>query len=191
MNNPSPSVQKSRLPFGLSLRSSAVLAIVILVAVRAASEFSMMQEHGPDAQMGIWNMELLIKATLWSFAGFVPLWVMSLGRRYRWVAYGGVLELLVWGFAICNASWKYHAGRQALADAANRTTSAERLSDLVHFDGIQAGYELDNRLASNLNTPAASLRELSLRDQVGTRMLLTRNPNTPHDLLQRLRDGRP
>jgi hypothetical protein len=191
MSNASPSIRKIRLPCGLSLRSSVVLAIAILMAVRAASEFAMMQEYGPDAQMGIWNMELLIKLALWLFAGIVPLWGMSLGRRYRWVTYGGVLALLIWGLAICNASWKYNVGRQALADAANRTTSAERLSELVHFDGIQAGYELDNRLASNPNTPAASLRELSLRDQAGTRMLLTRNPNTPGDLLQRLRDGRP
>ena len=151
----------------------------------------MMREYGPDAQMGIWNMELLIKLGLWSFAGMVPLWVMALGRRYRWITYGGVLALLVWALAICSASWNYNVGRQALADAASRTTSAERLSELVHFDGIQAGYELDNRLASNPNTPAESLRELSLRDQAGTRMLLARNPNTPVDLLQQLRDDRP
>jgi hypothetical protein len=63
-----------------------------------------------------------------------------------------------------------------------------RLSRLVDFDGIQAGYRLDNRLASNPNTPPEALRRLSLRDQLGTQMCLAKNPNTPEDVLAQLPD---
>ena len=63
---------------------------------------------------------------------------------------------------------------------------------LVNFDGIQAGYELDNRLALNPTTPPAALRELSRRrDQSGTLMCLMRNPSTPDDVLEQIRDSRP
>jgi hypothetical protein len=56
----------------------------------------------------------------------------------------------------------------------------------VHFDGIQAGYELDNRIASNPNTPPDALHELYERDQLGTHMKLASNPNTPVEVLEEL-----
>jgi hypothetical protein len=98
---------------------------------------------------------------------------------------------VAWAAAIGRASWQYNEGRRALADARDPTTSAERLEALVHFDGIQSGYELDNRLAAHRNTPPDALRELSTRrDQTGTHMVLLRNPRTPPDVLEKLRQAR-
>lgn len=94
--------------------------------------------------------------------------------------------LLIWVAAICAASWQYQSARQALVAASDPLTPSDRLSELVHFRGIQAGYELDNRLAANPNTPSQALRELYQRGQLGTQMTLARNPHTPKDLLEQL-----
>ena len=95
--------------------------------------------------------------------------------------------ILVWVTAICWSSVRYYDARRALFDASAASTSPERLRELVNFDGIQAGYELDNRIASNPNTPPDILRLLHGRpDQVGTEMCLARNPNTPDDVLLNL-----
>ncbi|HVX16255.1 MAG TPA: hypothetical protein VHC22_34030 [Pirellulales bacterium] len=146
----------------------------------------MMWEHGADPQMAIWWMLWLIKLGLWFLAGSWFLKWLLYVRSKRWALIVGLLPLLGWGVAISFASWKYAAGSRALADASNPATPAERLSQLVDFDGIQAGYELDNRLASNPNTSADALRKLSSRDQEGTNLCLARNPNTPADVLESL-----
>jgi hypothetical protein len=163
------------------------LWLVLLVGLRGASEFAMMREHGPDAQMGIWNMLVVVKLATWIVAGVIPVVVMIAMWPRRWVVIASMIVLLAWSVSICKASWDYNSARRALMDAAESVTSPVRLSELVDFDGIQAGYELDNRLASNPNTPPDALRKLSKRDQLGTKMCLARNPNTPLDVLEQIR----
>jgi hypothetical protein len=97
----------------------------------------------------------------------------------------------IWAAYICVASWKYFAAADALADASRPSTPPARLHQLVHFSGIQAGYELDNRIAAHPNTPIEALRELHARGNMGTLMTLARNPNTPPDILHKLRNQSP
>lgn len=76
--------------------------------------------------------------------------------------------------------------RGALADAENPTTSPERLRALVGYQ-TEFGYEIDNRIVSNPNTPIDVLRSLHGKpNQVGTEMSLARNPKTPDDILVEL-----
>ena len=51
---------------------------------------------------------------------------------------------------------------------------------------MQGGYELDNRIAANPNTDPETLRELYFRRNLGTLMVLARNPKTPEDVLQEM-----
>jgi hypothetical protein len=189
-----PEPAKTSSPPGLLLGLSrwqagriAILLWALLVGLRAASEIAMMHETGPDPQMPIWLMFLLVKLGLWLLGGaiavgaLIVMWPKPLGTLAALVA------LLVWAVAIGRATWSYNTARQALADAADPTTSPERLRELIHFDGLQAGYELDNRLAAHRRTPPEALRELSHRvDQTGTQMILSKNPRTPNDVLERL-----
>jgi hypothetical protein len=170
----------------------AILLFALLVGLRAASEIAMMYEHGPDPQMPIWLMFLLVKLGLWLLGGAIAVGVLIVIWPNRLGALAALVALLVWAVAIGRATWHYNIARQALADAARPTTSPERLRELVHFDGLQAGYELDNRLAANRSTPPEALRELSQRvDQSGTQTILAKNPRTPEDVLERLhRAGR-
>lgn len=76
--------------------------------------------------------------------------------------------------------------RLALADAANPTMNPDRLRALVGYQS-GFGYEIDNRIAENPNTPVDVLRSLHGKpEQVGTEMCLARNPNTPDDILLEL-----
>ena len=183
------------LLFGLSRRqvtALSVLVLALLVGLRTASEAAMMREFGSDAQMGIWVMFFVVKVALWLLGGALAVGLLIAMWARRWGSLAGTVALLVWAVAICMASWDYNTARQALADASSDKTSPGRLSELVHFDGIQSGYELDNRLASNPNTTPEALRELSQRsDQSGTLMCLMRNPSTPDDVLERIRHDRP
>jgi hypothetical protein len=187
-------IRPGNLP-GLSRQKVATLALlllVLLVGLRAASEIGMMNEAGPDPQMPIWIMFFVVKLGLWLLGGAlaVGLLILLWPRRIGSLAFLVVLAL--WAVAIGRASWQYNAGRRALADAASPTTSPDRLRELIHFDGIQSGYELDNRLAANRDTPPDALRELSRRvDQQGTQMLLSKNPRSPEDVLLKLRQAQP
>lgn len=143
----------------------------------------MMDEHGPDPQMPIWTMYLVVKLALWFGTGLAT-WMLVVAWRSRLGLFTSAVLLLEWGAAICGAIWQYRSATQALADAANPSTSPARLRALVRFDGIQAGYELDNRIACNLHTPPDALRQLYLRNQLGTQMNLASNPNTPEDILR-------
>jgi hypothetical protein len=182
-----------RLPHRLRLltrRRVAVIAfaaVTLLVCVRAECELAMMWEYGSDAQMPIWWLMMLIVLALWFAGGSVlAASLVALWPR-RWGLLISIPLAVAWVVAICVASWKYQIARQALADAADSSTSPDRLSQLVHFNGIQAGYELDNRIASNPNTPPEALRELSKRDQLGTKMCIMRNRKTPRDVLDVVR----
>lgn len=162
--------------------------VLLLLAVRALAEVGMMREHGPDAQMGIWVMICAIKMALWFIGGGIAYAIALRLWRYRWGRAIGVVLLGTWAVAIGWASWRYDAGRQALADARDRNTPPQRLQELVYYGGIQAGYELDNRLAANPSTPVDALRELAAkRDQPGTQTRLARNPRTPEEVREKLK----
>jgi hypothetical protein len=182
------------LLFGLSRRKVsgiAVLVFVSLVGLRATSEISMMYEPGSDAQMAIWKAFLVVKLGMWLLIGAFIVWLLIAIWTKRWGAMAGLAVFLIWAVAISQATGEYDTARQALSDAADPYTSPDRLRELVHFDGLQSGYELDNRLAANRSTPPESLRELSKRvDQVGTQMMLARNPHTPNDVRVRLRQAK-
>jgi len=162
----------------------AVWLIVTLVGLRAASEFAMMTAHGSDPQMPIWLLLLAVKLAFWFGIGLLP-WLLFASRNH-WLSRTGVVVLVVWTVAIIAATAAYLNAGRALANSSNPATSPERLRALVDFTGIQAGYELDNRLASNPNTPPDALRTLHKRQQLGTEMCLASNPNTPTDILEEL-----
>lgn len=170
-----------------ALHSDRALGAVIasLIGLRAASELGMMSAHGSDAQMPIWMIFMGVALALWAGSAFICARLAALVKG-RWSTHVKYAFILCWAVAICISSWKYLAGWKALADAANPSTSPSRLRQLVRFDGIQAGYELDNRIASNPNSPADVLRLLATKDQLGTKMCLARNPRSPKDVLQAL-----
>ncbi len=58
----------------------------------------------------------------------------------------------------------------------------------MQFTGIEDGYELDNRIATNPKTPPELLRKLYGHHNLGTLMILARRPDTPEDILQAMVD---
>jgi hypothetical protein len=164
-----------------------LLIVVLLVILRAASEYGMMRAHGPDAQMGIWFGFMGVKLLFWFVTGAVAATLLGATWRRRGWSQVALGLFLVWAAAIGWSSLRYDQGRRALVDAAAASTSPDRLHDLASFNGIEAGYELDNRIASNPNTRPDTLRLLHSRpDQVGTEQSLARKPNTPNDILRAL-----
>jgi hypothetical protein len=161
----------------------ALSAVALLVILRAASELAMMGAFDSDPQIPIWMMFLVVKVAFWLLLGGALAALLFVWPKRKILLVG---LLVVWGAAIGAASWQYFSARQSLVAASNPLTSPDRLRALVHFRGIQAGYELDNRIASNPNTPVEALRELYKRGQLGTLMCLAANPNTPPDLLEKL-----
>jgi len=158
--------------------------IMLLVFVRAGCEYSMMNEHGPNAQMGIWIMFMGVQLLFWLLTGMVAATLLAAAWPNRWRSVAAFGVIMVWMTAACWSSVRYYDAGRALADASAASTSPERLKELVEFDGIQAGYQLDNRIASNPNTPPELLRSLHGKPyQVGTEMCLAQNPNTPDDIL--------
>lgn len=169
--------------------ASALVVVVVLVAFRFVSELSMMREYGSDAQMPIWMAFVVVRIAFWLVIGGALAILISVLWARRW-AVAIVLLLLVWSIAIIMSSLEYQIAARALADAADPGTPSERLRELVHFDGAQAGYELDNRLAANPGTPVEDLRVLYQRDQLGTKIVLAQNPNSPVDILETLSQHR-
>jgi len=164
---------------------AAFWIIVGLLALRAIGEWSMMRAVGSDPQMGIWIMFMWTKMLLWAGCAALIGGLFAFSSRRGLITFAIGL-LIAWGGLITKATWDYGRAAKALVDAADLSTPAARLRELAHFDGVQAGHELDNRLASNPNTPPETLRELHGRGQLGTDMLLGRNPNTPKDILPTL-----
>src|SRR5690606_19207070 len=157
------------------------------LAVRLLAEVGLMREHGPDPQMPIWWMLCAFKIAFWFIGGGIALALMMRLWAYRTGRLIGAALFGLWILAIGWASLQYNLGRAALADARDAHTPPDRLRALVHFDGIQAGYELDNRLAANRSTPPEVLRELAAKpDQLGTHLILAKNPRTPADVLEEL-----
>jgi hypothetical protein len=181
MSHPTGSAQvsSSRL-----LKVTIAVVVIACVVVQTLAEWAMLNQFGSDAQLSIWWGSFAIKTLFWLITGLGIAWLATLRRRRGMLA---LAFLPIWMIAILWTSFHYWQGNQALTDAANLDTSPERLIELANFQGIQAGYELDNRLAANPNTPPAVLRELHGRkDQVGTEMALAANPYTPEDILHDL-----
>ena len=152
-----------RYRFGASRRTVAAAAgcvLLLLVGLRAMTELAMMDEFGNDAQMGIWQMFMIGEVIFWLLTGGLALWSLVAWWPRRWGSIAGLVVFALWAIAICHASWSYNAARQALADAQDSSAAPARLLQLVDFAGIQAGYRLDNRLASNPSTPTEALRRL-------------------------------
>jgi hypothetical protein len=173
------------------VKRGALLVLFALLALRAVSEIDMMREYGPDPQKGIWNLVMIVKLALWFIGGglAVSLLIRAWTGRFALV---GVAALAAWAVAIGYAAWQYDEGRQALAEARDPQTPPARLRQLLAFDGIQVGYELDNRLAANPHTPGEVLRVLSTRvDQAGTLEVLAKNWRTPPDVLEKIRQAKP
>lgn len=169
------------------LHTEPVIAVIIvsLLSLRAAIELGMMSAHGSDAQMPIWLVFVGAALALWAVAAYICVRLTAFVKG-RWSTLLKYALIFCWAIAISISSWKYFVGWRALADAANPETSPDYLRQLAHFDGIQAGYELDNRIASNPNSPVDVLRLLAKKDQLGTKMCLARNPRSPNDVLQDL-----
>ena len=162
----------------MKIKLVAVSIVVLLVSLRAGCEYSMMSAHGPDAQMGIWFMFMFVQLAFWLVTGVVAAALLTAAWPKLWWSLAAFALILVWMTAIGWSSIRYYDGRRALVDASAASTSPERLRELADFDGIQAGYELDNRIASNPNTPPDILRLLRRRpNQIGTEMCLAQNPN--------------
>jgi hypothetical protein len=171
----------------MNIKLIAYSIVVLLVSLRAGCEYGMMSAHGPDAQMGIWYMFMIVQLAFWLITGFVAAILLGAAWSKRWWKSAALALFLVWITAVCLSSFRFYDARRALVDASAPTTSAERIRELVKYDGLQAGYELDNRLASNPSTPPEILRFLHGQpDQVGTEMCLASNPNTPDDILRAL-----
>lgn len=175
----------------MRIKLISLLIVLLLVILRASAEYGMMSAHGPDAQMGIWFGFLAVKLVFWLIIGAVAATLLAVAWPKRGWSLVAVGLSLVWLAAIGWSSFRYFEGRRALVDAASIATSPDRLNKLATFNGIQAGYELDNRIASNTNTRPDTLRALHGRpDQLGTELCLARNPNTPADILHELAAGK-
>ncbi len=180
----SPSGGLSRRSFGPLL----LLGMLVVLVLRGVSERAMMDEFGSDPQMGIWMMFMIVGLAFWLLTGCAVAGVLLLGWKNRWGFAVGAVLLFGWTVAISLYSWQFYQSRQALVDARDPATSPARLEQLLQFNGIQAGYELDNRIASNPNATPEILRQLYERHNSGTLMILARSSRTPTDVLQAIVD---
>lgn len=162
------------------------LLAMLLVALRALCEMSMMSAHGPDAQMGIWFAAMVFWISGWAISGFLLAFIAAKARSSTSGPSAAVVLLGVWAICLGISSARYYNGGRALSQASGASTAPEQLEQLSDFTGLQAGYELDNRVAENPNTSVETLRKLYHRNNLGTRMVLARNPNTPADILTEL-----
>ena len=163
------------------------LGIIVLVFLRATDELALMREYGSDPQMGIAIMFLVARLVFWLCAGGVAAGVLFFEKPH-WRIIMGVILLVGWGYAILMESWKAQVERQVLAMARDSSTSPVQLEQLLQWKSIHGGYELDNRIAANPKATPEILRTLYSRHNLGTLMILARNPRTPEDILQAIVD---
>jgi hypothetical protein len=174
----------------MNKRLSLVIAIVaaaLVAGIRSYYESSMPELVPTDAQGGIWIVYSAVMGVGTFFLCLILVYgsLAVLSKKNYVIAtilFGAFL--FIWG-CTGNTLFRYSEIRTALTDAANPTTSPERLSELIGFP-TGFGYEIDNRIASNPNSTEEILRTLSKKDQLGTLMCLARNPNTPDDVLAEL-----
>ncbi len=184
MSQPSGTSQKSS-----SRRILLALAIATIVgASRWIYECRFVVPLVPDPQSPIWIMFSTVTSVVITLMTIPFAWIALRGLEskslgVRLAALAPFVLLLAWfstGFT------NLARMRSALLDSANPNTNPDRLRELASYTG-GPGYEIDNRIAKNPNTPSDVLRSLHGRpDQVGTEMCLAANPNTPDDILVEL-----
>jgi len=141
-----------------------------------------------DAQGGIWIVYGIITAGftfgIVSFCCYHGLVAFRNKRNAKATVFGIlVLAAVAW---TSNRIIELERIGVALADAQNPETEPARLRELNGYE-TGFGYEIDNRLASNPNSPIDLLRALHGKPyQQGTEMCLARNPNAPDDILLKL-----
>lgn len=174
----------------LTKLQAALMAIAISFSI-AATQYTFQTNITDiviDAQMGI--------VELYALASSALLWVLLSLSIYMLIrASMGFHRLKVVGFGFITIVLIGHAAHTvkssieintALVDAADSSTSPERLRELVNAE-ISLGYELHNRIANNSSTPAQVLESLyGIEGQIGTDLTLARNPNTPNHILIKL-----
>jgi hypothetical protein len=180
----------------MSRISSALVAALVALLVGGGRHWYETRVLMPlvpaDPQNAIWYVMSLVTSVVAALLSFALCWA----GLHRIAAAAGRLGFasgiaLLAGLAVVVA-WtardlhRMSVVRQALIDAADPGTTVERLRELATHPG-GPGYEIDNRVAGNPNTPPDVLRMLHGRpDQVGTEMCLAANPNTPDDILREL-----
>ncbi|WP_411827766.1 hypothetical protein [Luteolibacter sp. AS25] len=176
----------------MNRKSKAGIAILVGLCValpRFLLEASMPGRLMPtDAQGGIYVMFSLIISGL-TF-GIVALFsyqaLSSHFQRRRLAAFAFVMPVFFCGGWTLNQIHHLKEIESAMIEAEDPTTKQDRLGELIGFQ-TGFGYEIDNRIALNPNTPDHLLRKLHKRPgQLGTEMSLAQNPNTPSDVLESL-----
>ena len=141
-----------------------------------------------DAQGGIWVVYGIIVGgltfafvTVFSYFGILA---FAENKRTKTVIFGIlVLASIAW---TSNRVIELKRVGVALTDAQNPETEPARVRELIGYE-TGFGYEIDNLLASNPNSPVDLLRALHGKPhQQGTEICLARNPNTPDDILLNL-----
>jgi len=170
-----------------ALAISAVLGICIGL-FRLIVESRMPALVPYDAQGGIWIVYGIITGGLTfafvAFFSYYGLLAFAENRKGKAVVFG-ILVIAAIGWT-SNRIVELERIGVALADAQNPDTEPARLRELIGYE-TGFGYEIDNRLASNPNSPVDLLRDLHGKlYQQGTEMCLARNPNTPDDILMEL-----
>jgi hypothetical protein len=166
----------------------ALFAGLLIGGSRYLYESSMPSLVPYDAQGGIWVAFSLVVsgATVLVTSLLCFLALRFFGEHMRVWGSLALLGLILIGGCTANTMLQLKEIRLALADAANPTMNPDRLRALVGYQS-GFGYEIDNRIAENSNTPVDVLRSLHGKpEQVGTEMCLARNPNTPDDILLEL-----
>jgi hypothetical protein len=166
------------------VRKLALGIVLLLIAIRAFADYRFMTEFGADSQQSVWLMYLVAKTLFWLVTGIAAIALINTSEMKSRLSIFGCLLLVLWIGALSWSIFVYHDARRALVDASSTESSPERLKALANFAGLQAGYELDNRLAGNPNTPPKVLRRLHGKPyQIGTEITLAKNPNAPDDVL--------
>ena len=163
----------------------SVLLGMAVALLRFLPEDALIQKYG-DAQGGIavayaWIVAVVVCV----FSGLLVFFIIT-GRSLISRSILSVLLLSIVLYQI-NSVRRFHAIDFALAAAGNQNTPPEVLSSLRGFDTLYFGYELDRRLASNGHSSEELLRELYSGGQEGVLDGLIHNPNTPEDILEKLR----
>lgn len=162
----------------------ATLVALLIGGSRWLYETSLVISVG-DAQGGIWIGYSLIVSGITVLVTFLLAYLALrfFAERMRILCALCLVGVLLVAGHTGRAMLRLRDIRVALSDAANPTSSPDRLRSLVGYQ-TGFGYEIDNRIALNPNTPIDVLRALhGTPDQVGTEMCLARNPNTPDDIL--------
>ena len=117
----------------------ALAIVLLLVVMRAASEFGMMSAHGPDAQMAIWELFMIVQLIFWLVTGLVAAALLTAAWSNRWRSIAAGALLLAWAIAISWSSASYYDAGRVLIDASDPSLSPDRLRELASYSGMQAG----------------------------------------------------